>query len=105
MQIVKPSAKILDQEPTLEGALKMSEYAARTCYASTDKMGKANTAEFVQNLVQSGHGEPVECNAIYLKWDLVTEDYDHNRYRRYKYNEHSRVKTYESDTFCYKRRS
>ena len=101
MEFIKPQAIILDQEPTLEGALKMSEYAARVCYASTDKMGTVNTEEFVKNLIKSGHGEPVECNAIYLKWDLVTEDYDHDRYAKYKANEYSRVRTYNDDTYCY----
>ena len=101
MEFIKPYATILDQEPTLDGALKMSEYAARTCYASTDKMGSVNTLDFVNNLIKSGHGEPVECNAIYLKWDLVTEDYDHDRYNKYKANEYSRVRTYNDDTACY----
>ena len=101
MKFIKPTATILDQEPTLDGALKMSEYAARVCYASTDKMGSVNTLDFVNNLIKSGHGEPVECNAIYLKWDLVTEDYDHDRYAKYKANEYSRVRTYNDDTICY----
>ena len=83
----------------------MAEFAARTCYASTDKMvWKGNdeaTKLFVDNLIHCGHGEPVECNAIYLKWDLVTEDYDHDRYAKYKANEYSMVKTYEGDTACY----
>ena len=101
MEFIEPKCTILDQEPTLDGALKMSEYAARVCYASTDKMGSVNTLDFVNNLIKSGHGEPVECNAIYLKWDLVTEDYDHDRYAKYKANEYSRVKTYNDDTICY----
>lgn len=105
MQFIEPSAKVIYQVPTLEGALKMSEFAARTCYASTDKMvwnGEMDkTNAFIDNLVKSGHGEPVECNAIYLKWDLVTQDYSHGRYYRYKNNEYSRVKTYEGDTNCY----
>jgi thymidylate synthase (FAD) len=63
--------------------------------------GYEATTKFVDNLIKSGHGEPVECNAIYLKWDLVTEDYDHDRYNKYKANEYSKVKTYEGDTYCY----
>lgn len=105
MKFIEPSAKVLKQDNTLIGALKMSEFAARTCYASTNKMvwegNEENTKTFVENLIHSGHGEPVECNAIYLKWDLVTEDYDHDRYSKYRANEYSRVKTYEGDTNCY----
>ena len=105
MKFIEPSAEVLKQENTLIGALKMSEFAARTCYASTNKMewqgNEENTKTFVENLIHSGHGEPVECNAIYLKWDLVTQDYDHDRYNKYKANEYSRVRTYEGDTNCY----
>ena len=88
MEFIKPFAEILHQENTVIGALKMAEYAARTCYASTNKMvwegEEDKTRQFVDNLIKSGHGEPVECNAIYLKWDLVKSDYDHDRYYRYK---------------------
>ena len=105
MQFVKPSAQVLYQEPTVAGALKMAEFAARTCYASTDKMdwkfGEEKTIAFVDNLIKCGHGEPVECNAIYLKWDLTKDDYAHARYYRYLNNEYSRVKTYNNDTNCY----
>ena len=105
MKFINPSAQILHQENNLIGAYKMSEFAARTCYASTDKMvwqGEDDkTVAFVQGLMNSGHGEPVECNAIYLVWDLTTQDYDHDRYRKYLDNEYSRVKTYENDTKCY----
>lgn len=93
------------QEPTVSGAYKMSEFAARTCYASTDKMvwqgDDDKTVEFVQGLMKSGHGEPVECNAIYLVWDLTTQDYSHERYRKYLFNEYSRVRVYANDTNCY----
>ena len=105
MEFIKPSAEIVPQVNTLEGALKMAEYAARICYASTNKMvwegEDEKTRAFVDNLIKCGHGEPVECNAIYLKWDLVTEDYDHDRYAKYRANEYSKVKTYEGDTACY----
>ena len=104
MKILEPSVNILDQTYTLAGAYKMAEYAARTCYASRDKMNWTDdekTVAFVQNLMKSGHGEPVECNAIYLKWDMVTQDYDHNRYKKYLSNEYSRVRLYEGDTTCY----
>ena len=105
MELIKPFAEILHQDNTVSGALKLSEYAARTCYASTDKMNwdgdDDKTKQFVDNLINSGHGEPVECNAIYLKWNLVTEDYDHDRYYKYQKNEYSRVRTYENDTICY----
>ena len=90
MEFIKPYATILDQEPTVEGALKMSEYAARTCYASTDKMGTVNTADFVNNLIKSGRNKQER----YI-------EYHHDRYNKYKENEYSRVRTYNDDTVCY----
>ena len=104
MQIIQPSAQVLNQEPTVAAAYKIAEFAARTCYASTDKMDwhdEQKGIDFVNNLIKCGHGEPVECNAIYLVWDLVTQDYDHDRYYKYQKNEYSKVKTYEDDTKCY----
>lgn len=105
MNIIKPEVSILQQDYTVMGAYKMAEYAARTCYASTDKMkwkgDEDATLAFVGNLMKSGHGEPVECNAVYLVWDMATQDYSHDRYRRYQSNPYSRVRQYEDDTNCY----
>ena len=43
----------------------------------------------------------LEHGTVYLKWNMVTEDYSHERYYRYRYNKFSIVKTYEDDTYAY----
>lgn len=101
MQFIQPNVEILEQEPTLEGALKMAEYAGRVCYQSNDIEHKTSTKEFVDMLIKAGHGEPIEHATIYLKWNLVDEDYAHNRYDNYRHNKYSVLKTYEDDPNAY----
>lgn len=101
MNFIDPDVKLLEQETTLNGALKMAEYAGRICYQSMDKTGSKTPVEFVNMLLESGHGEPVEHATLYLKWDMKEEDYSHKRYNFYKHNKYSVLKTYEDDRNAY----
>ena len=101
MIFVNPDVKLLEQEYTLEGAFKMAEYAGRICYQSMDKAGNKSPEEFVNMLLESGHGEPVEHATLYLKWDMKDEDYSHKRYNFYKHNKYSVLKYYEDDKNAY----
>lgn len=101
MILINPDVKLLPQEYTLEGAFKMAEYAGRICYQSMDKTGSKSPKEFVNMLLESGHGEPVEHATLYLKWDAKDEDYSHKRYNFYKHNKYSVLKTYEDDRNAY----
>ena len=101
MIFVQPEVKLLKQEYTLEGAFKMAEYAGRVCYQSMDKTGSKTPEEFVNMLLESGHGEPVEHATLYLKWDAKDDDYSHKRYNFYKHNKYSVLKTYEDDRNAY----
>ena len=101
MRFIKPDVEILEQEPTLEGALKMAEYAGRVCYQSNDIEHKTTTQEFIDMLIKAGHGEPIEHATLYLKWNLVDDDYAHNRYDNYRHNKYSVLKTFEDDPNAY----
>lgn len=101
MLLIEPDVKLLKQENTLVGAFKMAEYAGRICYQSMDKTGSKSPEEFVNMLLESGHGEPVEHATLYLKWDAKDEDYSHKRYNFYKHNKYSVLKIYEDDRNAY----
>lgn len=69
--------KVLEQEatmltPSLYSPLTMVEYAGRTCYNSTDKMGLTETSsnEFVRKLIKNGHESPLEF--LDITFHLVT---------------------------------
>jgi thymidylate synthase (FAD) len=64
MKIIKPSFEIWDQEEGLEGMQTHIERCGRVCYASEPK---GNPVEFVQRMVNSGHGAMLEHGTVYLK--------------------------------------
>lgn len=101
MKLIESSYEILEQESGLNGVLKAITEAGYTCYNTEKEITNESAGKFVNRLIESSHGAMLEHGTIYLKWDLVTEDYSHERYYRYKMNKFSVVKTYEDDTFAY----
>ena len=68
MRIIKPSFEIWDQEEGLEGMQTHIERCGRVCYASEPK---GNPVEFVQRMINSGHGAMLEFGVIYLTTNEV----------------------------------
>ena len=66
MKIIKPSFEIIDQQPGIEGLLKHIELAGRTCYKSEDRITEGSAREFVDRMVNSGHGSMLEHGTVYL---------------------------------------
>lgn len=64
MRLCKPSFEIWDQEIGLEGIYKQIERCGRVCYASEPK---GNPVEFVQRMINRGHGAMLEHGTVYLK--------------------------------------
>ena len=54
-----------------EDILKRIEYAARTCYASQDKITENSASKFVENIIMKGHLSVVEHQSITVK--IVTD--------------------------------
>ena len=67
MQIIGPSFEILEQAPGIQGVKKQIELAGRTCYKSEDKITDTSCEEFVNRMVNSGHGAMLEHGTVYLK--------------------------------------
>ena len=87
MKLIKPSFEILEQLPGLEGMYKQIELAGRSCYRSTDKITEDSAKEFVDRMINSGHGAMLEHGTVYLYFPWVCagrEDakYSHNAYSK-----------------------
>jgi thymidylate synthase (FAD) len=67
MQLIKPSFEILEQAPGIQGIKKQIERAGRTCYKSEDKITDTSCEEFVNRMVNSGHGAMLEHGTVYLQ--------------------------------------
>lgn len=67
MQLIKSSFEILEQAPGIQGVKKQIERAGRTCYKSEDKITDTSCEEFVNRMVNSGHGAMLEHGTVYLK--------------------------------------
>ena len=66
MKLIKSSFEILEQAPSIQGVKKQIELAGRTCYKSEDKITDTSCEEFVQRMVNSGHGAMLEHGTVYL---------------------------------------
>ena len=66
MKLFNSSFEILDQAPGIQGVKKQIERAGRTCYKSEDKITDTSCEEFVNRMVNSGHGAMLEHGTVYL---------------------------------------
>lgn len=108
MKLIKPSYKILNQPPGLQGIYEQIELAGRTCYASSHKIqyqenntcnGFISTTakDFVDRMINSKHYAMLEHGTVYLKIKstiitnelLRTEDF--KAISEYKRNPYSKV--------------
>lgn len=93
MRIIKPSFEIWDQEGGLEGMQTHIEKCGRVCYASEPK---GNPVEFVQRMINSGHGAMLEHGTIYIT--VTPEDgIKDSRLWECANNKYSKI-NYESET-------
>lgn len=67
MKLINSSFEILEQAPGIQGVKKQIERAGRTCYKSEDKITDTSCEEFVNRMVNSGHGAMLEHGTVYLK--------------------------------------
>lgn len=67
MKLIKSSFEILEQAPGIQGVKKQIEHAGRTCYKSEDKITDTSCEEFVNRMINSGHGAMLEHGTVYLK--------------------------------------
>ena len=93
MKLIKPSFEIIEQAPGIQGVKKQIERAGRTCYKSEDKITDTSCEEFVNRMVNSGHGAMLEHGTVYLMihnevddFELIYEDFEQNKYSKINYD-------------------
>lgn len=96
MRLIKPSYKIIEQEPGINGVYKMIEYAGRVCYKSEDKITEDSAKPFVDRMIKSGHGAMLEHGTVYLQYETVKSAI--NPLTKYHLNKYSKVKAKEGAT-------
>ena len=89
MKLIENKIEKLEQKHDLLGIYEQIEIAGRTAYKSLDKIeydenGRSKTAkEFVDKMIDLGHGSPLEHGTVYLKIPreiTITYDYFANNY-------------------------
>ena len=98
MRLIKPSYKIIEQEPGINGVYKMIEYAGRVCYKSEDKITEDSAKPFVDRMIKSGHGAMLEHGTVYLKITYKDTDfttlcmfYGKNKYSVLNHSEDNKI--------------
>lgn len=91
MKLIKPSFEILEQAPGIQGVKKQIELAGRTCYKSEDKITDTSCEEFVNRMVNSGHGAMLEHGTVYLKIyaekkEKIVNEHDYARHISWQEN-------------------
>lgn len=66
MKLCKPSYEILAQQCGLEGIYRQIELAGRVSHKSEDKMIEGSSKEFVDRMIELGHGAVLEHGTVYL---------------------------------------
>lgn len=85
MKFIEPSVEIIQQEPGINGMMKMIEIAGRTAYKSEDHITGDSANKFVKMLKQRGHGAALEHGTCYLAiprtaWTEIVDDHDFEFY-------------------------
>ena len=91
MEFLVAGYEIIEQEPGIEGIFKAAELPGRICYGSQDRIAPGTAEKFVNGLMKSNHGAPLEHGTVYLKapskYGFPTNElnkYEHNPYSKYK---------------------
>lgn len=90
MEFLVAGFEIIEQESGLEGIFKQAELPGRICYGSQDKMAPGTAEKFVNGLMKSNHGAPLEHGSVYLK---ANDEYHGNPLDKYRDNPYSKLRS------------
>lgn len=81
MKFIEPSVEIIQQEPGIDGMMKIIEMAGRTAYKSEDHITEDSAKRFVKMLKDKKHGAALEHGTCYLivpieEWDRIVDEHD-----------------------------
>lgn len=83
MKFIEPSVETIQQEPGIDGMMKIIELAGRTAYKSEDHITEDSAKKFVKMLKNRNHGAALEHGTCYLAipcevWNEIVDDHDFN---------------------------
>lgn len=83
MKFIEPSVQIIQQEPGIDGMMKIIEMAGRTAYKSEDHITEDSAKRFVKMLKDKKHGAALEHGTCYLDipkevWNDLVDAHDLN---------------------------
>lgn len=89
MEFIVAGYEIIEQEPGIEGVYKAAELPGRICYGSQDRIAEGTAEKFVNGLMKSNHGAPLEHGTVYLSYS----------YPRKSWNTPTFIKFYEDNPY------
>lgn len=107
MEFLVAGYEIIEQEPGLEGIFKAAELPGRICYGSQDRIAPGTAEKFVNGLMKSNHGAPLEHGTVYLKaqdeyqnnYKGTGASYEGNPLEKYRHNQYSKFKRGNGTTY------
>lgn len=105
MEFLVAGYEIIEQEPGIEGVFKAAELPGRICYGSQDKIAPGTAERFVNGLMKSNHGAPLEHGSVYLKapqeYTVNDTEFEHNGNVLEKYKNNKFSKYYSDGEYAY----
>lgn len=92
MRLIKSKVELINQGSSIEDIYRHIELCGRVCYKSEDKITPDSAKEFVDRMINSGHGAMLEHGTVYLTIPLQSE-----KVHKYIMNPYSKVNSVTLD--------
>lgn len=100
MKLIDSSFEILEQKPGLNGLYELITMAGYTCYKTEKEITSASAKNFINKLIQSGHGAMLEHGTVYMKMTWNSKDMNTEEQVaaiKYMKNPYSKVNFYHEE--------
>lgn len=100
MKLIDSSFEILEQKPGLNGLYELITLAGYTCYKTEKEITSASAKNFINKLIQSGHGAMLEHGTVYMKMTWNSKDINTEEQVaaiKYMKNPYSKVNFYHEE--------
>lgn len=91
MKLVQSKVELIEQGNSIEDIYKHIELCSRVCYKSEDKITPDSAKEFVDRMINSGHGAMLEHGTVYLKLEGINKSWEYYHAQEYLENNYSKV--------------
>lgn len=99
MRLIKSKVELIRQGNSIEDIYRHIELCGRVCYKSEDKITPDSAKEFVDRMINSGHGAMLEHGTVYLTMPLQSEEV--HKYIMNPYSKVNSVTLDDSDSSAY----